>query len=111
MGQPRKWHGHRPSCRTPPREPCAPTLAPAPRGRPRRCHAVGSPRPQNYLIGPIFACEITANALHTIPPHMGSTRRLCVGEARSDLHFARRADGSVAVTVRWVEGQLEVITA
>jgi hypothetical protein len=42
---------------------------------------------------------------------MGSTRRLCVGEARADLHFARRADGSVAVTVRRVEGQLEVITA
>jgi hypothetical protein len=41
---------------------------------------------------------------------MGSTRRLCVGGARADLHFARRADGSVAVTVRWVEGQLEITT-
>jgi hypothetical protein len=36
--------------------------------------------------------------------------RLRVGEGRADLHFARRADGSVTVTVMRVEGQLEVIT-
>jgi glycogen debranching enzyme len=36
--------------------------------------------------------------------------RLRVGHGCADLHFARRADGSVAVTVRRVEGQLEVVT-
>jgi len=36
--------------------------------------------------------------------------RLRVGEGCADLHFARRADGSVTVSVRRVEGQLEVVT-
>jgi hypothetical protein len=37
-------------------------------------------------------------------------RRLRVGDGCADLHFVRRADGSAAVTVRRVEGPLEVIT-
>jgi len=36
--------------------------------------------------------------------------RLRVGEGRADLRFARRADGSVTVTVMRVEGQLDVVT-
>jgi len=36
--------------------------------------------------------------------------RLRVGDGCADLHFARRTDGSAAVTVMRVEGQFEVVT-
>jgi glycogen debranching enzyme len=36
--------------------------------------------------------------------------RLRVGDGCADLHFARRADGSVAVTVMRVEGRLDIVT-
>jgi hypothetical protein len=33
-----------------------------------------------------------------------------VGDGGADLHFARRADGSAAVTVMRVEGRLDIVT-
>jgi len=41
--------------------------------------------------------------------HQLEVHRLRVGDGYTDLHFARHADGSVAVTVQRVEGPLEVI--
>jgi hypothetical protein len=41
--------------------------------------------------------------------HQLEVHRLRVGDGCTDLHFARRVDGSVAVTVLRVEGPLEVI--
>jgi glycogen debranching enzyme len=60
--------------------------------------------------------EAFAQRLRIVQPvlpdflHQLEVHRLRVGDGYADLHFARHTDGSVAIRVLRVEGQLEVIT-